>query len=294
MKAEFALSRLSEILARMGGDAPQYDELKAFADELETLTRSEAAASSGRGNALKTVERLLKDCRKHGNDSLHYAWMDAEGRQCVCDGFRAFRLYSPLPLEPRPEDWVEPVPLEKIYPAKLDDYEALPLPTAAVLRAHIKVEQAKHGRNHGSLWDFGEGRPAVNAAYLLDMLTVLPDALSILCKRGAAGYTAPLYAFSELGDAIIMPALIDAKKAERAAMQAKQAERAATPANLTERAVMNAKKDDDRRRAAWAKRREILKDYREACEDEEKQGRVHNMNPETFAELAACSAELAA
>ncbi len=50
------------------------------------------------------------------------------------------------------------------------------------------------------LWDFGEGRPTVNPAYLLDILTAFPDA-SITC----GAITAPLYFSHADGEAILLP-----------------------------------------------------------------------------------------
>ena len=51
-------------------------------------------------NAAKNITRMLsalkkRDCRT----AMHFAWIDDKGRQCICDGFRAYRLTEHLLLE---------------------------------------------------------------------------------------------------------------------------------------------------------------------------------------------------
>lgn len=207
MTAEDILARVNAIMADCA-ETPALDALQRLAADLSDQVRQEYAAKKGVGNAAAALRNMLKTAKKQQSErtALHYAWTDKQGRQCVCDGFRAFRLFDPLPLEPRPENAGEAVDLDKIFPAiDAKTHNALPLPKLADVKAHIAIERAKTGRKAVALWDFGPGRPVVNAAYLIDLLTVLPDASEIYAMRGDRGLICPLYAKSERGDAVLLP-----------------------------------------------------------------------------------------
>ena len=77
----------------------------------------------------------------------------------------------------------------------------MPLPAARDVRTLIALERAAKGRKAAPLWEFGPGLPAVNAAHLLELMTVLPDAATIYCGTALA----PLYASDSHGDALLMP-----------------------------------------------------------------------------------------
>lgn len=208
MTTETILARVNAAMALCEGPTPVHLELSALRDDLAAQVRKEAASSRGVGNAAATITRMLNGLKKtdKGRIALHYAWIDDKGRQCVCDGFRAYRLNEPLPLEPRPDDAGNGIDLDKVVP-KVDGktFDALPLPSVADLKAHIALERAENGRKHCALWDFGPGRPVVSAAYLLDLMAVLPDAAEIFVQRGPAGLFSPLYVKSERGDAVLLP-----------------------------------------------------------------------------------------
>lgn len=208
MTTEAILARVNAAMALCEGPTPVHLELSALRDDLAAQVRKEAASSRGVGNAAATITRMLNGLKKtdKGRIALHYAWIDDKGRQCVCDGFRAYRLNEPLPLEPRPDDAGNGIDLDKVVP-KVDGktFDALPLPSVADLKAHIALERAENGRKHCALWDFGPGRPVVSAAYLLDLMAVLPDAAEIFVQRGPAGLFSPLYVKSERGDAVLLP-----------------------------------------------------------------------------------------
>lgn len=207
MKAEPILARVNAILAMSDDPTPTRYELEKLAADIAAEVRREAAASRGVGNAAATIQRMLNGLKKNdGRRSLHYAWIDAKGRQCVCDGFRAYRLNEPLPLEPRPDDAGDGIDLDKVVPnIAAGTFDALPMPRYADIKAHISLERAANGRKAVALWDFGPGRPVVDASYLADLVAVLPDAAEIYVQRGPAGLISPLYAKSERGDAVLLP-----------------------------------------------------------------------------------------
>ena len=226
--------------------------LAQLAADLEAQVRMECAASNGTTNATRTITKMLARCKKDFRTALHYAWLDSQGRQCVCDGFRAFRLNEPLPLEPRPDNAGDPIDLDKIMPDG-KGYAATPLPSAKELRAHIAVEKAKAGGKRGvsPLWDFGEGKPVVQAEYLLDVVSVFPDATEIFYGTGEKLMSA-LFVHCDAGDAILLPvrasrcvaevaAIRKAKEDAEAAIKAQAEAEGRDPAYVKERMERRAK-----------------------------------------------------
>jgi hypothetical protein len=177
-------------------------------DAISADIRGLTAAQTGRGNAAKTIQRML-DGIEDGRRSMKFAHIDGKGRQCVLDGRRAFRLQSHLPLQERPADAGEPFDLDKVFPADTRDYVSVPLPTYAAVKAEINLVAAdnkgrRKAERRAAIWYFGPGLPAVDAYYLLDLLTVLPDCKTIAVNPGKSN-VAPLYAATADGDALILP-----------------------------------------------------------------------------------------
>lgn len=218
MTTEKILSRVFAIRAMVDADTTAAAALDDLAADLTDDIRR-AAEKSGRGNAAKIIRDVLK---RNGDDKkLKYPWTDSQGRQCVCDGFVAFRLQEALPLPERPADAPKPIDLDKIFHAdvtRADYFDSLPLPAAADVRALIAADTArlatfKAGKTRKAeevtgnyfRWDFGRGRPVVNAKYLLDVLAVFPDAERIYFRRGHDGLVQPMQIITAYGDGILMP-----------------------------------------------------------------------------------------
>ena len=180
MKTEIILARVNEVLALNDDFVTVRCKLESLSADLAEQVRTEYAASRGEANAAKTISALLKAVRKDcGKTALHYAWIDGKGRQCVCDGYRAFRLNEALPLEERPADAGDPINLDKVVPDIRKGYAAAALPGAKEVKAFIALERAAKGRKVSPVWDFGKDKPAVNAAYLVDLL----NAATPFCSR---------------------------------------------------------------------------------------------------------------
>lgn len=237
MKTESILARVNEVLALNDDLTTARCKLESLSADLAEQVRAEYAASRGEANAARTISALLKAAKKDsGRTALHYAWIDGKGRQCVCDCFRAFRLNEALPLEERPADAGDPIDLDKVIPDIRKGYAAVALPDVKEVKAFIALERAAKGRKCSPVWDLGRGKPVVNAAYLVDLLNVLPDATEIYC----GGLFSPLYAKSERGDAVLLPVRSEEKAAEYAeAEAARQAEERAAR-DAAERAKFNA------------------------------------------------------
>ena len=177
--------------------------LRLLAADLEAQLRQEIAASHGTGNAARIIASMLK-AQLGTRESLAYPWIDAQGRQCACDGFQAYRLREHMPLPERPENAGEPIDLDRIFPPSLTGWKELPMPSAKELRAFIAVERAKwtgRKKDFNAAWSFGDHAPSVNAQYLLNAATVFPAAKTIYWNT----LYSPLVLPCDAGDAIVMP-----------------------------------------------------------------------------------------
>lgn len=214
MNTRDILARVNEIAElAYKGDAPLPvgRALCELREALEDQVRTETAASGGTLNALKAVKAMLAANKKSGSLALGYAWTDGEGRQCVCDGFRAYRLREALPLEPRPDNAGDGIDLDKVYPDTASGlYAAAPLPSVSDLRAYIAVQRAKQGpckrgQRPEIIYRVSSDGPAVNAEYLLDLIAVFPDATHIMYNATCTGALSPLVVRTERGDAVLLP-----------------------------------------------------------------------------------------
>lgn len=164
----------------------------------------ETAPGAKRPKALKksqaaAAKRIIKTAVKYsGKEALHGAWIDGNGMQCVCSNYHGARLRDALPDLPEIPDHLEPVNFSRLYPLDRVDTELM-VPSAAELRAYIRDCKALGKK---ALWDFGEGLPLVNAAYLLDMVALLPGSTAT-CQAGHP--CTPIYFSGPAGDGLLCP-----------------------------------------------------------------------------------------
>lgn len=179
-----------------------HERIMALAADLEAQLRREIAASRGVGNAAKIICGILKTCKAEKRDNLAYPWIDADGRQCVCDGFQAYRLRQHLPLEERP-DTLPPtgVNLDKLFPCDLTGWKHLEMPSVNELRSFIAMERAQNGKKSTPIWSFGPEAPSVSAVLLLNAVTIFPAVTEILWNT----LVSPLVITCEQGDGMVLP-----------------------------------------------------------------------------------------
>lgn len=172
--------------------APLEPALRIYAELRERVAKQSCGA------ALPAVKRIIR--RNRNRAAMRGVWKSEDGTAwCCCDGAMEARLkkISGVPV------------LENGFPhleAQIDDCakkadKSLPLPSAGELKAYIAAEKAA-GIKPDFIWYWwGGDTPAVNAAYLLDMVTLFPD-----CKE-ALYWTeiSPLYFRGENGDGIVLP-----------------------------------------------------------------------------------------
>lgn len=200
-----------------GANGNAAEILNYLKTEAENEIRHAAAKASGNGNRQKAAERVIKNAiteQPHA-EKLHGAWI-SKGKQCICDGFRVFRLPDALPLPEIPQN-VKTMDADGIVnPARLNEGAMLDVPDAATLRAYIKEEKARKKAirdRSGILWDFGDGLPAVNAQYLLDALEILPGAVFFPSTRRPL--LDAIYISSAYGDGVLLPVRVPAKMEAR-------------------------------------------------------------------------------
>ena len=152
--------------------------------------------------AAAVLNRLLKRCQKDSpkREAYHKAWIDAAGRQCVCDGYRAYRLNSRLDAVETNADRI-PMNLDKIFePLDAGKVEEIPAPDAEAVALAIT-----DGKNHNrpGLYDCGPGRPAFNPEYLRELLRLFPGAKWYI--DAARPMTCPAFIVHDAGTACICP-----------------------------------------------------------------------------------------
>jgi len=165
-------------------------------DDLARALRSTAATPSNAAST-RIIRAMLK---KAPLQKYARAWIDAQGRQVSTDGARAYRLYCPLDLPMGPD---QPKDLEPVYQAiRTRDNVNLGYISQEQVKLFIELERARYGKHHTPIWDLGPDLPSVNAVYLYELLTILPDA-TLYADRNNIYH--PIWATSCHGDAILLP-----------------------------------------------------------------------------------------
>ena len=145
------------------------------------------------GKAAPALRRLAKNSPREEQRGV---FLDEQGRQIACDGFRAVRLNEPVKGIPEVKPFFN---FEKMVTDRKGNRRDLVTPEPGELRKEISRQRALKKKD--PIWDFGEGLPAVNASYLLSMLTILPSATLFVC----GGELSSVWFNSASGDGLLMP-----------------------------------------------------------------------------------------
>lgn len=185
-------------------------QLSALVIDLRETIAIEEETKRGRAAPYAAAKRICKRAvnRNGHRPSTRGAWIDQDGKQCLCDGMTGVRLNSPFKLTAAPEpECGERFDLDAVIrPVRLNSVALKSLP--AEVRAKIKSDRAEYkasGRSKYesfvSTYDFGVGLPLVNAEYLLDLLELFPD-----CEIYAHDNPLyPIYFKSASGEAVLCP-----------------------------------------------------------------------------------------
>lgn len=196
-------------------------KLAALTLDLRDDIARDEARKSGRGSAQTAAKRIIENAIAYQpREYLHGAWME-NGKQCLCDGYRGVILDSPIPGLPQAKTDLSAMSLDRILsPSRANHGATLSLPTIGELKAAIKVHDAEERVRRAKAkdrkpltWDFGEGLPAVNGNYLLDMLELLPGCTA------TASHASPLlgaiyFQAEGVGEGILLPVRKQPKKSD--------------------------------------------------------------------------------
>lgn len=190
------------ILERLYKIAENLEPVSALIEDVKKDIATEEAKRAGRGNALKAARDIIKNADR---DALRGAWVDKAGKQYICDGFRLAILDNPLDLPGLPAG-VSPVDYKCIMDAPRHNSLALTLPDPAELAAFVKSEKARKkamADKTPPVYKFGDGLPRVNAAWLLNMLELLPGAAAFISS--CSGALSMIYFASDAGEGLLCP-----------------------------------------------------------------------------------------
>ena len=164
--------------------------------EIWVMAKEEISKSKG-GSAYTILKKFIKGIPDYRRD-LCGAWLDSDGRQCVCDGYRAVRLNVPVDGLKQVET-PTPFDLAKVFPTETPPTH-LELPTTGELKQYIADPGSPRLSDGTVVYDFGPELPRVNAKYLKDMVDVFPDA-EAFCD----GTKKPIVFISLKGDGLLLP-----------------------------------------------------------------------------------------
>ena len=238
MKLQAYLSSVNAIIDACTNDASVAyvrNELEQLRATLEDHLRSELAASAGRLSAVSAVKAMLKAAGAGGRKALAFPWIDGDGRQCICDGFQAYRLRNHLPLPERPENLGDGIDLDKVMTTPQSYSKTLPMPSVSELRACIALWRANRPKrrkticgNDGPQWDFGPEAPTVDARLLLNAAILFPAVTELRWNNTVSA----LYFACDDGDGCVLPLRVANKPvAAKPVADANPAAPAAAPAD---------------------------------------------------------------
>lgn len=186
-------------------------QLSALVVDLRTALAVEEERKRGRATPFAAAKRICKRTveRNSHRPSTQGAWIDADGKQCLCDGMTGVRLNSAFDLTEAPEpECDERFDLDAVIRPSRENSIALKRPAIAALRAKIKTDRAEYKAQRRSKYetfspkyDFGAGLPLANAEYLLDLLELFHD-----CEIYAhENPIYPIYFKSTGGEGVLCP-----------------------------------------------------------------------------------------
>ncbi len=211
--AKEEIEGLDELLKRLDNESITANNVISYMNDM-TLARvlaslrqdirEQANKKAGRGNINKAMQAVIKGVPEYRPNFKGY-FMSGENNDIltVCDGFRIIRSFVSLDVG----ELVNGVDVNSIMDeAKNESTEALELPTLNELKAFIKLKKAEQNTRKAKdvIYDFGENLPAVNAGYLLDILTAFPEAKAFM-RAGDIGMVSAIYFEAEGGDGVLLP-----------------------------------------------------------------------------------------
>lgn len=170
--------------------------------ELGTLAREakeEIAGKAGRKDVLAACKAIVKSAKGQSREALHGSWVDKEGWQTVCDGFRAIRIKNHIDALPVAEGYPG---LDQVWQkVREDNTVEIRLPSMGEVKAFVAAKKAE-GSDKKIVWDFGEGKPAVDCMFLLDLLRLGASETALIAAKRAD--VNPIYVVGDGVEAILL------------------------------------------------------------------------------------------
>lgn len=146
--------------------------------DLRAKMAEESAKKTGKRVLFDYCQNMLKN--NFGREALSYAKVLSDGYQYVCDGYRAVKMKTALPLPECPETIGYPH-VDQIVPRTLEGYERIEsLPTIERLKTYYKIckaEKKNIAHSGGAIiYRLGNGLPYINAKWLYETMEALPNA----------------------------------------------------------------------------------------------------------------------
>lgn len=242
MKSEKVLEALSEIVAQIEVDCPDYNFKKYFELDMNSVNNSYNGApsmvaelckalqmdivKSGNkvtANRAKAALRILKNSTE---EQFQKSFIDDDGRQIILDGYRAICFAKPVEGLPV-EDKDNKDGFKSIKNAYFDNgveylYDKpLHLASLAELKAELKIDKANNnGINKGkkkntpvysfgvSADDYNGSTPIVNLQYLIDIVEAMPNAKASY-KEDKYGVYTVFFKDDEGNKAILLPIKVE-------------------------------------------------------------------------------------
>lgn len=196
MTTQKTLEKMYEIKA---ADAAKDLLIDNLITELKADLLREEAKKNGTAGKKKAADNILKQLKHHSNTGG--AITAADGSQIIGGAYSLVKLIEPLPVMPCKNTNGLPDYNYCLNNARENNGATVHLPTVAELTAFIKERKAEKIKHIS--YDFGDGLPLVNAQYLLEIITLIPDAVCITsAKNPLAG---SLYFKSKAGEGLLLP-----------------------------------------------------------------------------------------
>lgn len=198
----------AEVIALLA-DAMEMDSLFGSAkynvmlalDALEERLRMENAKSVGASVKTKILDKIGDNPSRPG---INGAWIDGNGNQCVCDGYRAFRLHRPLPCREMDTSRAKPLDLDKVigdaWKYTDSEYDSYDLSSIDVPGLRAAFKKAKAQKVYRPLVKCGISY--FNPEFLLDLVSIFPSANFQVSKVNSC---AAAYASCDEGDSLLLP-----------------------------------------------------------------------------------------
>ena len=153
---------------------------------LESDIMDENNKANGKSNVAKAIKAITGN-KENIREAYQTAWI-INGRTVACDGYRLISTSEPVKV---PSQDTPPINFNPLIDAFYEvNHTELPTPSIGDVKTKIALDKANGVKNSLWIWDDGTFRIAVNAKYLLDMLTADPFA-TIRATQGKAKF--PIY-----------------------------------------------------------------------------------------------------